>query len=81
MPNINNPVKEVYSTPLHRAFDHLNSFQQSAFRRFISDELGKRSNTTLNNWFRGDNEPSAAEKKQIAEYLKVNQEELFPTKK
>lgn len=73
--------KENYATPLLKHYDHLNSFQQSQFKQFVKDELNKRSNSTINNWFRGDNEPSTAEKKLIAGYFKVNQETLFPTKK
>lgn len=71
----------IYNTELEKYFDHLNSYQQADFKRFVRDELNKRSNSTINNWFRGDNEPSAAEKKLIAEFLKVNQQLLFPTKK
>ena len=81
MPKVETTITEVYATPLHKYFDHLNSFQQAAFKRFVRHELDKRSNSTINNWFRGENEPSAAEQKLIAEYFKVNQSELFPTKK
>ena len=80
MPNPQELSTITYSTPLHKQFLLLNSFQQAQFKSFVSDTRKKRSNSTINNWFRGDNEPSFSEKKLIAEYFEVNQSELFPEK-
>lgn len=74
-------MNETTKTPLAEHYNNLTMNQQSDFKKFVNDDLGKRSRTTLRNWINGESEPNHTEKKLIAEFLKVNQQLLFPTKK
>lgn len=69
------------ATPLLTHYNNLTVNQQSDLKQYVSDELGKLSRTTLRNWLKGISEPTLREKKAIAEFLKVNQEVIFPTNK
>lgn len=61
-------------------------FQQADFKRFVADDLKKRSRQTLPNWLNGVSEPSNGEKILITEYFRKNikeditQQNLFPEK-
>lgn len=74
------------SLDLKTVFEHLPPFQQADFKRFVSDDLGKRSRQTLPNWLNGVSEPSTGEKKLITDYFRKNikeditQQNLFPNK-
>lgn len=74
-------MNETTTTALAEHYNNLTVNQQSEFKKFVNDDLGKRSRTTLRNWINGESEPNLTEKKAIAKYLKVNQQLLFPTKK
>jgi hypothetical protein len=72
-------------TPLKEIYSNLSPINQAALRRFVNDNLGKRSPNTLLNWMSGKSQPSQAEKKAITEYVALNikeitQDDLFPTK-
>lgn len=62
-------------------YNNLNSKQQTAFKKFVKEDLKKASRQTIRNWVNAKSEPAHVEQLLIAKYLGVNQELLFPTKK
>ena len=76
---------QLPSLDLQTVFNHLNPLQQADFKKFVADDLQKRSPNTLRNWLNGSSQPSTAEKKMITEYMQkiksdLTQSDLFPTK-
>lgn len=68
------------TSPLLTFFNNLTVTGQADFKKFVADELGKKSRTTLRNWMNGNAEPTLSEKKAIAKFFTVNQETIFPNK-
>lgn len=69
------------TTNLKEAYNKLTLTEIELLKRFVRDELGKRSRNTLLNWLNGKSSPSHAEKLLLADFFKTETEKLFPTKK
>ena len=62
-------------------WENLPNRKQTEFKEFVNDTLQKKSRTTLYNWINGETEPTATEKKAIADFFEVDVKQLFANSK